>query len=643
MMRHGSLEPQQTLDWVVSDWIFMAEGGAHVICSYHGSVQKLQGMILRLRKIMPSLDDHVMQRHKQMIGGGEKGHSQIYYESIVSKLLSAPGILNIQKVNLPMTFVRNLQISIHTDRPIYRKRYPLIHEEVISDEMTSTIDAQLIPDATKVVGLTNISYVNDAIALQEVSIIKDQSLPPVQCEKCHDLDSQSDSRGHSPLFLSSSSPPVSTCSTTNTWTADIKVKCGLRSTSPFVPQSHKVKKLHGRYTVMQAHKLKCAIRSQDILPWGGKVSTISRYDPLQLTSGVYEQTQEAIKNLFQNPQNNFRILHNRKAIYTGTHTISDEKAHLPDFMDFFCLQNTFPNDTIGRDHFLDILSIIAAEEPIFPQLQALQSVDILDIEGANLVYQHLQSTILGEHEPTTSSRFPSEKIGITSLVDDYIADHAVQLHSSLLLYECADILMTIHTLKKNVSSQYISDKISSLITKLPIYIQDILAMQDDSASPVVTVGQEEINTKIIQKWSAEQCALILNLYLLSLTACDASIVISVKSPESSNIQNIPFKKSEQGDKLYETIYKLPNMTATMIRHQSSDCSGVIQVQYEEEIMLLPHLRDAKEPNIKAKQICTNYFQYTVSVVDIDMKPPHKCYSKAVKENDICKDATELLG
>ena len=98
------------------DWVFLAEGGQHVICKHIGNTIQFQGMLLRLRKCLGN--ETAAQRLACMQQERE------YLRKIVMPLLdtAAHYIIRYELVYLPSSFVDELANAIAPERPCSRKR-----------------------------------------------------------------------------------------------------------------------------------------------------------------------------------------------------------------------------------------------------------------------------------------------------------------------------------------------------------------------------------------------------------------------------------------------------------------------------------------------------------------------------------------
>lgn len=139
---------------------------------------------------------------------------------------------------------------------------------------------------------------------------------------------------------------------------DLKVKCGLKSSSPFVAPNRSVKREYGRFHVMQLYKS---------LLSGAEIST---YDPCDLCSGCKASVGAALKCLAASPQNNFSIQYHSQG----------QSGH-----------GIFSNADVLVDVLSTILSSVHAT--VLQRLQLLQSFDLIDTEGAACIFERLKKQL----------------------------------------------------------------------------------------------------------------------------------------------------------------------------------------------------------------------------------------------------------
>ena len=187
---------------------------------------------------------------------------------------------------------------------------------------------------------------------------------------------------------------------------EFKVKCGLRSISPFNKSSRRLKLKYSRFAMMQVLKKEKAVRSGDV------VNEMSAYRPDQLCSKDTEMVFDCLKTLVRHPQNNLKVSLN------GKHKFGWGKT------DCTALHNTcsyFLESDGGKigvsssgsevesedsDIVLSLICKVLSENSLLLELQRMQLLDILDSEGAAIVYGRLV-----------------EVAGSTALADDCILAH----------------------------------------------------------------------------------------------------------------------------------------------------------------------------------------------------------------------------
>jgi hypothetical protein len=176
------------------------------------------------------------------------------------------------------------------------------------------------------------------------------------------------------------------CKSNEAWSMDvaveIKVKCGLHSVSPFLSSNpySLIKLKMSRFELMQHYKLAQAKgQSQHQVSWG-TFERESVYNPSDLCSTELLRISRAIDALLSNPQNNLRIL------VDGKHIFGWDKPHKRDVLDFSFAESTGNDERMSIDFFKSAFSSIVHQETLFRQFEALQALDVIDSEGAQVIY-----------------------------------------------------------------------------------------------------------------------------------------------------------------------------------------------------------------------------------------------------------------
>ena len=214
---------------------------------------------------------------------------------------------------------------------------------------------------------------------------------------------------------------------TGTLSIEIKPKAGYLPSSPLVHPLHRAKYHTSRFQLLQElfqngviSKGWCQNQSQNV--------SKSNYDPLDLFSGCEERIQLALEELWSCPQNNFRIsfvpygdnedsvtLHRHEWDWDQDTMKERDSAICQVLRDYFDVKSTDSScdesiqnhggDTTSqpfhllKHHLLPLVTSILKSDPFLPRLKTLQQhMDVLDTDGAVLVYQRLLDLCDGSHD-----------------------------------------------------------------------------------------------------------------------------------------------------------------------------------------------------------------------------------------------------
>lgn len=277
---------------------------------------------------------------------------------------------------------------------------------------------------------------------------------------------------------------------------EFKVKCGLKSLSPFLVGERLIKRTVSRYTIMQLVKL-MKTKTEDALlcPWG-QFTGISSYDPCDLCSRNPCRIRKAIAALLQNPQNNLRIC------VDGTHIFGWDKTDRSIFDNL--LGNLF-SELNPIDSVVECLT----EETLLEDLESLQASDIfLDIEGCTLALERLKDLL-----PEATEKDLQEFISGASSISNI--EKLRDVHQWFRSLEAGD---------------------TSFLASVDCVDDALLSTLRDAA--FLFRSTEPISHEDISRWAkalnAESCRGLLQVWLLALGAKDASIILTLILDEDSS-------------------------------------------------------------------------------------------------------------
>lgn len=246
---------------------------------------------------------------------------------------------------------------------------------------------------------------------------------------------------------------------------------------------------------------------------------VSSYSPLDLFSGDYHHIERALLELFRHPQNNLRLFHNGVVILSNEKTPSDEEFGKL-IRDMLSNEVTGTEETVtlpqsgvsSRHAFIQLvvmmLSQVFHSEPLLYNLLLLQQLDLIDGDGAVEVYNRLVELCGGSVEKAEE------------LIDGYSStegfrrsevDFAFQItkpHCSALDSYCSE-----------------SNKFKSII-------------ENGSFSDVVLDDSYAKAINCVKRLSREGCVWLLEHWLISLCACDVSVMACFERTYSTISQSL---------------------------------------------------------------------------------------------------------
>eukprot|EP01032_Pedospumella_encystans_P019498 gene19498-22166_t len=292
---------------------------------------------------------------------------------------------------------------------------------------------------------------------------------------------------------------------------ELKVKCGLKTTTPFVVgTSADIKLKMSRYRLMQLYKQAKVSRKN---AWGNFVG-VNDYDPLDIFSGQPARIRKALCTLLMNPQNNFRLSLNSSHIYgwekQDVQTLSNSlqessfgegAVRVSQGGDLL----RTPLDVLGqRGYIFDALAALLSEEPALSRLYDMQELDVLDSEGATVVYARLVELVGSEER--AMELFEQVMLSSTNL-EETVQPGAVG--------ELASILQALYALR--VTSH----------------------TSEDEQRVRLTQAQE-----VVGQATSEQCLHLMKMWMLALIAKDASVMVTVRR---THVSTLPQPGRQVGD------------------------------------------------------------------------------------------------
>eukprot|EP01025_Chloroclados_australasicus_P019402 TRINITY_DN20580_c0_g2_i2.p1 TRINITY_DN20580_c0_g2~~TRINITY_DN20580_c0_g2_i2.p1 ORF type:complete len:806 (-),score=35.67 TRINITY_DN20580_c0_g2_i2:42-2246(-) len=202
---------------------------------------------------------------------------------------------------------------------------------------------------------------------------------------------------------------------------ELKPKCGFIPVCDNIHPDNSIKRELSRYKLHQYYKQK-----------QGKIMRLSQYDPIQIFSGKVDQIENALEELIDNPQNNFKLFIDGQHVYgdrasKGSHTCTRMfEAYLPSFgykiqevsddSDAATYNNTYKprktikqpilskhqsigaNDCVKTEWLIKLLAQVLVHEKILDSILKVQKLDEYDIEGTYTAFMSLLQSSQREAE-----------------------------------------------------------------------------------------------------------------------------------------------------------------------------------------------------------------------------------------------------
>ncbi|KAK1280509.1 Inositol-pentakisphosphate 2-kinase [Acorus gramineus] len=325
-----------------ADWVYRGEGAANLVLGYRGSSPAFKGKVIRIQKV------------------------------------SAPG---------PEEAVRGPALSAH-ERLLWRDEEELgsASEDVAGRLYTLHVMMPLLGSRHVDAG-TRVSVTRGFLESVEKSVLAQRPAWRVSASRVNTLCD-------SALLISDHSHTSGVFKEDLCISVEIKPKCGFLPCSEYIAEENSIKKSITRFKMHQVLKFH-----------QGEVSQISDYDPLDLFSQSKERINKAIKALFANPQNNFRIFVNGSLV-SGGHGGGINGS-----------------DGVQLTNFQELVSEAIFRSRILDKLLEAQKLDAFDIEGVIHAYYDIVS------QPCMVCK----KLGDANLSNRYSCIHSLPLEESLTI------------------------------------------------------------------------------------------------------------------------------------------------------------------------------------------------------------------
>lgn len=123
-----------------------------------------------------------------------------------------------------------------------------------------------------------------------------------------------------------------------------------------------------------------------------QISKVSEYDPLDLFSGSKDRMSKAIRALFDDPQNNFRVFLNGSLILGGLGGAADSTTKVTGEKLEDVLKSIIQAaDGLRTKSFFELIRETVCKSGVLDRLLNVQKLDYYDVEGAIHAYYNIVS------------------------------------------------------------------------------------------------------------------------------------------------------------------------------------------------------------------------------------------------------------
>jgi Inositol-pentakisphosphate 2-kinase len=283
---------------------------------------------------------------------------------------------------------------------------------------------------------------------------------------------------------------------------EIKPKGGYVTRSPLVEETRRHKYHKSRYVLLQELYREGTV----VKDWMREDITdasipASAYDPVDLFSKNAARMRQALHHLIECPQNNIQIWLDRRKV------LGDNDADWPAVGAALGIPTSERSEEEVISLLMELLVQVLLQEPFLSRVLTLQKLDLLDTDGAILVFRRLVRLCDGDEETAEAllNDFPDE-------------------------WTKGSDPITIPLLEKcPLPIPKESDALASLCDQLAEAAQGFETDTTESPQNVQKVRQT------VDSLSLDECRYLLQAWLISLTMCDITFFLHLQRHVTSNI------------------------------------------------------------------------------------------------------------
>ena len=515
--------------WHPNEWSYAAEGGKHALFRYSGTDIDFYDHLLRVAKIDLANASSFCSRKEDDDAPSElrtckiieflnEPTSQSFHRQIVQPLLGHCYLDLARLVRLPASCCTQLYDRTLASGSIPPSRLPTW---MVDDTKSGNVDVIVLPESVKA------ALLRDHTSLSP----HPRFSTPASSILCK---SRSKQNANNTII-----------------SVEIKPKAGYITSSPFVLPEHRCKYHRTRYSLqqelMQRGHVKKGWQSKGEEA-GKSAPTVftdapsvytdsfvpSNYSPLDLFSKNHTRMQNALQDLSQNMQNNFRVWCNGRQIFGEYENTSDEDCQqiLNDILSSSLygsdddsssaessMQTSDPSSTL-LDVITKTVSRVLSRESLLSNMVAMQELDVIDGDGAVLVYErlvHLCDGSNAEAEKALDEAVLTARDGFTIGTQRPPAPtgRAVDYLFASSPYEAPQCKVL--------------DQLLDEIVQFHIHLHSGL-QEDGSIKPdegVMNASHAKC-IEYVNELSKEGCIYLLQNWLLSLALCDVSFFVTFR-------------------------------------------------------------------------------------------------------------------
>jgi len=398
-------------------------------------------------------------------------------------------------------------------------------------------------------------------------------------------------------------------------TVELKPKQGYVAVSPLVNPLNRIKFFHNRFVLLQHLYANKGPSSGVAKPWLAHVSDAptrepeatafvqSSYDPCDLFSGDIVRIRQALQSLIACPQNNLKVWYETKLLIgysseTSSHMVPDWETIRLTLGDISTTMLARVSNDVGvqdkgtttKSALINVVSTIFEQEPVLSNLLQLQQLDVVDADGAILLYDRLVELCGGSMDQADA-------------LLDYLPDASVDRRHPTNGPPRLTLLAASPLVPPSDCS-----RIDKLCHQVHLFQEILTTLREGSHSSTDEMLVAELDNHhkqaraVIQTMDQADCQYLLQLWLLSLTMNDISILVNFHVQNNTEDRCASAKGSMDD-------------TPILVSRQMAETPGEL-------------LCRCMSPNNEPTSISIHY---SVKIIDFDQKPAKKLRTRLSKE------------